>query len=590
MAFRNTKWYAHFGDGSTTGYYAVTVRPQNTAVAAGVVSRQFTAPAVGSERCFACIVAGTTANTTDATWTTTHGAKTTDGGATWIEVTGQPGVNGDTTNCPVWAASQSWALGEVIYDSGTSSIQVCTTAGSGGTGSTPSFSATAGVTTADASATWTSLGLASAFGTWASPYARIGALDGNHQNVLNNNGGHTIYVADNSAETYSAVNPSYAFSTGSYTLLTNIISIDHTASLPVTAPKAGASVQTLLGAAFNITQGMVYWYGLTFIVGSGANAATLIVCVNGNMIDVFDNCSFQTGGTAGGSNVQFGNGAATDITLIAPTFKFGAVTDYINVNSARVRSYGGGSILGTTFPTTLIKSGSTHGELLMRGFDFSALGSGKKIITPDPAGLCRYDFIDCKLGASVSISDNATQPNGGIARFIRCDSAGTNYTQYLYTCYGTQSVETTIVRTGGATDGTTAQSWKIVTTANPSWQTPFCSDPLRIWNSITGLSKTLTIYGIWGGGAVPNNDDIWIEVDYLGDIGDPLGTHINSTKASILATNAACSTDTSTWGGSTTKFKMTVTITPQQAGYVNVRVKAAKVSSTFYIDPLLVLS
>ena len=69
--------------------------------------RQFTAPSFGSERVFACIVAGTTANTTDATWTTTKGAKTTDGTATWIEVTGQPGVNGDTSSATARSGSRA---------------------------------------------------------------------------------------------------------------------------------------------------------------------------------------------------------------------------------------------------------------------------------------------------------------------------------------------------------------------------------------------------------------------------------------------------------------------------------------------------
>ena len=30
-------WYTHYGDGSTTGYYAVTKRPQNSAVSAGAL-------------------------------------------------------------------------------------------------------------------------------------------------------------------------------------------------------------------------------------------------------------------------------------------------------------------------------------------------------------------------------------------------------------------------------------------------------------------------------------------------------------------------------------------------------------------------
>jgi hypothetical protein len=198
-------------------------------------------------------------------------------------------------------------------------------------------------------------------------------------------------------------------------------------------------------------------------------------------------------------------------------------------------------------------------------------------------------MADCKLGSGWTLP--TLSPSGGSEfNLIRCDNGATNYMTAKVTTFGSHIVETTIVRTGGATDGTTPISWKIVTNSNPRWPAPFISLPIAIWNDTTGSAKTVTIYGIWGGGGVPNNDDIWIEVDYPGSSTSPLGSFANDTKSSVLATNAALSSDGSTWGGSTTAFKMSVSITPQMKGPFNIVVKAAKPSSTFYIDPLAVVT
>src|SRR5215831_5734470 len=164
MAYTETALYL-----DSVAYAAVTARPQNAAVAVGVIRKQFTAPAAGSERCFVCIVAGTTTNVTDATWVLTKGAKTTDGTVTWMECTGLPALNGDSANTPTWHASAgSIVLGVVIQNTAGTHYFICTTAGTGGTGSEPTWNTTAGVTTADSSVTWTCLGAISGFTSrWA---------------------------------------------------------------------------------------------------------------------------------------------------------------------------------------------------------------------------------------------------------------------------------------------------------------------------------------------------------------------------------------------------------------------------------------
>jgi hypothetical protein len=105
---------------------------------------------------------------------------------------------------------------------------------------------------------------------------------------------------------------------------------------------------------------------------------------------------------------------------------------------------------------------------------------------------------------------------------VNCDSGAVNYRNEVSALQGALTTETTIVRTSGQSDGTTAVSRKIVTNTNPAWGMPFEAPPIAIWNETTGSAITVTLYGIWGGGAVPNNDDFWIDVEYLGSSGSPV--------------------------------------------------------------------
>jgi hypothetical protein len=173
---------------------------------------------------------------------------------------------------------------------------------------------------------------------------------------------------------------------------------------------------------------------------------------------------------------------------------------------------------------------------------------------------------------------------------IRCDSGATNYRTERYRYQGTLTTETTIVRTGGASDGTTPIAWKILTTADAEWHSPFECFPISIWNETTGSPIDVTVEGVWGGGAVPLNDEIWMDVEYLGSALTPQGSFTTTTKADILATGANTTASSEVWGGSTTEFKLVATITPEMAGPITVYVKAAKASSTFYIDPKITLS
>lgn len=397
--------------------------------------------------------------------------------------------------------------------------------------------------------------------------------------------GDIFYVSEDHAETQaSALTLS---SPGSAALPCYVYCVDHAGSVPpVSADLRTTATITTTGAnALNINNN-TYYYGITFNAGSGAVNSILQVMQGGNGLIRFDSCSLRKlGTTANGAAITLGGTGLVKVIMRNTTVQFGNVADGLKPLGAWVVWKDTPSAIVGTPPTSLlaVNNGSTAFRMELTGVDLSAISSGPIFPVQGNTGLAILQ--DCKIASGVTV---ATTPNGRHSAptdLIRCDNGAVNYRSERYWYEGTQSAETTIVRTGGATDGTTPVSWKLVTTANSNWVDPFDSLPITIWNDTVGSPITVTMYGIWGGGAVPNSDDIWIEAEYPGASGNPQGSFITSSKADNLATGSALTSDSSTWGGSTTKFKMSVTFTPQMKGPINLTVKAAKASTTFYFDP-----
>lgn len=608
MALVDNAWYVNYGDGSAgagkKSWFDVTAWTTGTVIAAGALIRQSATPTVGNERVFVCIVAGTTHATTEPTWTITRGGKTTDNTVTWQEVTGNPAVNGDATNTATWTITATppggvkgtaVTLGQVIKRDSGASYQICSTAGTAGSGAEPAFSNTAGVTTADNTVTWTSLGVVGNFTGWQAPHQRIlNALGSGWSQV-----GNTIYVGDNHAETRST---SYDLTAGGGTVANpiKVLCVDRAGSLPpVAADLKTTATVSVTGAtfiAFSFNGGGVYYRGIIFQLGSSTNAGTCYLCVSNTSTQllVFENCQFFMVGTGSGT-FNFGNSFSQStlgsvVYFINTSLKFSAVGQTIGFFGARLYWRDTPSaIQGSALPTNLFNPGSApDGTLFAHGVDFSALGSGKTLFNMSGSWGLQAVLNRCALGASVTIGTVNTV--GPFIDLINCDSAGVNYRNERYRYNGTQTIDTTIIRTGGATNGTTTISWKIVTTANVKWLWPFESQQISLWNDSTAAITTLTFYGTTTGGGVPNNDDIWVEVEYMASSSNPQGSFITTTKANILSVSAATnnSSDASTWagGGAGNGFKIVVpSFTPAMKGPINIRFKVAKASATYYLDP-----
>jgi len=398
--------------------------------------------------------------------------------------------------------------------------------------------------------------------------------------------GDTLYVAHDHAE--STAGAVTLTSSGTIANPTKVICVNRAGTVPpVSADRRATATVSATSGNITITGPATHYDGIIF----NTSSSFILHTVNNNWLR-FDNCSLRltTGGTflIGGATGALG-GCYTELNNT--TFSFAGVNDTITFAGTIKYRNTASALLGAAVPTNLFFPTGTRGGLLeCNGVDFSAAGSGKTIVRADgttQSVVC--NFLDCKLNASVTKATAGMVGHGSTeVDFVRSGSAGVNYAIHRQRISGTLTEETTIVRTGGATDQVTPISWKVVTTATCTYSLPFECPPIAIWNDITGSAVTATVECI--AAAIMTDAECWLEVEYLGDASSPMGSFVNDGKADLIATAANQTTSTETWGGSTAKFKLAVTFTAQQKGWIYGRVKIGKASSTTYIDPLITLT
>lgn len=406
--------------------------------------------------------------------------------------------------------------------------------------------------------------------------------------------GDVFYVAHDHAQTTAAAITLQ--SPGTIANPAKVICVDRAGSVPpVSADRRTTAQIATTGASSHMRiNGYTHYDGIVFICTDSTNSASIIAPDSGTAALRFDNCSLQLRGNAGTNRIYVSNQAAVAGTMVElnnTTLSFSNTSQNIDIAGIFRWRNTPLALIGSAVPTVVLTMPNTLRGATIEciGVDLSAAGSGKTIVDAGGVSFTSIKLVDCKLNASVTKSTAALNYGSGEVDFVRSSASG-NFAVYRVRAGGTLEQETTIVRTGGASDGTTPIAWKIITTANCTYTIPLECPPIAIWNEVTGSAVTATVEGIWGGGAVPNDDDIWLDVEYLGDASSPLGSFVNDGKANLLATAAGQTTSSATWGGSTTKFKLNITFTAQQKGWIYARVKCGKASSTFYVDPLVTLT
>lgn len=404
--------------------------------------------------------------------------------------------------------------------------------------------------------------------------------------------GDTIYVSQVHAETQTGAMT--LTSPGTAASPCKVLCGNDGAEPPTALATTGTISTTSTG---NMTiAGFAYCYGIIFTCGTSGNRVLAV----GTSIAWgwrMEACALKLGaGVSSSGTIQIGlNASGADdqlLEMVNTTVGFTSTGQGINIFCPFYWSNTASAVTGTVPTSLFLTAAGNGGVACITGVDLSALTSGKNLVNVAGGQFTKFYFNDCKLGASVAMTTGSVAGFGGATvQVVNADSSSTNYRYHLQDYTGTITQETTIVRTSGATDGTTPISRKMVTTANSSLMRALVSQPILYWNETTGSSQTVTI-PIITDNVTLTDAEAWVEVQYLGTSGTPLGNFVSDRAADILATPANQTTDTSTWTttGLTTPLKqqLSVSFTAQLKGVVSVRIYLAKASTTMYFDPLAI--
>jgi hypothetical protein len=480
-----------------------------------------------------------------------------------------------------WTAAGVYAAGDRVCGVTVSDYWIfeCTTGGTAGA-TEPTWVKTDGSTTTDNTVTWT----ARIPSTWADATLTLAKASAN--DVV----GDTIYVAHDHNETTSgSVSLSWS---GTSNNPTKIISVNSGATPPVTVTNTSqVTVGTPTFGSLSIG-GSTYIEGIRFTVGAGNNT---------NNLDFFsatvvNNCQITIAATSTSAQIRAGaQSQGFGIKFLNVFVKFSAAGG-ITVDGGVFSWVGGGILPGGTSPTALIAGTSGNNResvCTLSDLDLSNAAAAIKIFTAGVASTHKANAVikNSKLPTSWSGTlINGSALHGERFSMYNCDSTSTNYRLWIETYSGSIKSETTIVKTGGATDGTTPLSWKLVTNANVNeLVAPLITDDMARWIDTTGASKTITVDILHDSLTALTDAEIWLEIDYLGSSATPLGTPTSDKRATVLTTAVAQPTSTASWtttGLTNPNYqKLEVTFIPQMIGFVYARVCLAKPSYTVYVNP-----
>lgn len=407
-----------------------------------------------------------------------------------------------------------------------------------------------------------------------------------------------VLVANDHVETITG-DLCFAWKGNDYNGILNLIGVN----VNTGTPTGYALTNSITVTGKLVFRGIQYHRSINFIANqfevNDTTAPTGGGNVGGNNAMMFDGCKFTiTGSAAPGflwtGNISLSGTARTKCAWLRNTpIAFNNPAQGISLVSASllwqntpnaVQNYGGG-VPAVLFPTV---TNTNHSNVVMEGVDLSGLGANSLV---GYNNVIRYfDMKDCKLHASTTLRSSNPAYGSTEFRMTNSDSSSTNYREELARLGGVLSSETSVkvLAPRRATNGTVSYSHRISTDTNTSFGLPFYTDDYIITNTATQSPVTLSM-SVLADGYGLTNEDIWIEVEYVGAEGPYKSSFVSSRKPPIGAATVYPNEYSATWTApglsSPMPKQISVTFEPKYPQPIRVRVYVARKSATIYLHP-----
>lgn len=404
--------------------------------------------------------------------------------------------------------------------------------------------------------------------------------------------GDSVWVAsDHSENSASPITLNFTGSSG----FIPVVSVDSASGEPPTTLQAGASIEVTGSSDLTLIANgglpRVYYYGFTFTAASGdINIASWL------MQDMYyDNCTFVRSSIGTGTTIIDSPVVDYDQSCVFTNceFDFGASTQDINTHCPIVlrgcRLAAGSAVL----TSNVFQRNDAGGVIEVDGFDLTGANTAVDIGgTGAVQGTYgKFRGIGVPSGWTGTLNGGTQQRNGRM-NMEWVDGSGPTYRLWDDQLLGEVNEETTLVKTGGA-----SVSWNMSTFGGTTPQFPFGfleSPEIVIWNTTTGSSITVEIDFLHDSVTALQNDEIWMELYYMGSTASPLSSIATDRLANVLGTPSNHASSGATWTttgmSNPNEQKLSVTFTPEMVGKLIMRVHLAVGSYTVYVDPIPVIT